>query len=400
MDYPITPASVRLSVARTPHFPIFATGQNFIEQAPSGEVVKAAWKHSRPADTDVNLTDVMKIDVPVNEMEDFVLECHTPIIIREMLFSIRDHVAWARTSRVDNLMEWEVQHGYENDVEVRACYDMMLRLKETQSQDNYREMLPLVYYTHYTLKLSARTLMKFAAGVLDWLQDPSNPLNTGRGPLWQMMDELYKELRSVISHSCYAILPARQYGSMELFPKATRRGVQSEVVVVGGFVNLYFANLPIVLRAQIVRHRPITFRDTMFGYLNEASVTAPVNSKIAMEMVMPVEMALSMVRKRNCWIAQEDLWAPIIEALNAAIGDGDDFPLPCDGKTNCPVSRDNELRHGGKDPAPACPLWYYFERLQPSGEQRAAIMGYAEKRTISADWWRQTYNELIPDPGA
>lgn len=383
MSYPITPAEISITPLVTP----------------SGRLVEKAWRTSRPADIEVDVEQVMRIDVPVNEMEDFVLECFTPIVVREMFFSLRDHVAWARTSRVDDLMNWQVQSGYEHSAEVRACYDMMLRLKESQSQDNYREMLPLVYFTTYTVKISARTLLKFMAGVLEWLR--ANPIveNGKPQPRYMMMDMLFRQLMKAKNMSCYRGVPVTQYGAIDLLPKAKRRSISQHVHTIGGFTNMYFATVPIVLRAQIVRHRPIAFQDTLYSYLTEENITAPVNAPIAMEMVMPTEMALAMVKKRNCWIAQEDLWAPIIAALNEHFGDGD-FLLPCSDKSYCPVGRDNLLRHEGKDPAPACPLWYGFEGLQPDGEQRAEIIGYANKRPLSRDWWHNTYFSVIPDPGA
>jgi len=382
MTYPITPREISIKVLR----------------APTGDLVEQAWRTSRPADKNVDREQVMKIDVPVNEMEDFVLECTTPIIVREMFFSLRDHVAWARTSRVDDLMNWEVQSGFENDTEVRACYDMMLRLKESQTQDNYREMLPMVYFTTYTVKLSARTLFKFMAGVLDWLHN--NPVVKDHKPhhLYMMMDMLFRQLMRAKNLSGYRSIPVNQYGKIDLLPKVKHR--EPRVDVVGGFVVAYFQSLPIVLRAQIARHRPITFTDSLHEFLTERNVTAPICSRIAIEMSMPTSMALSMVSKRNCWIAQEDLWAPVIEAFNETFGAYGDFLLPCSDKDHCPVGRDNDLRHAGKDPAPACPLWYHFNNLTPDGEQRAAQMDYMNKRPLSKDWWREQYMAVTPDPGA
>jgi hypothetical protein len=207
-------------------------------------------------------------------------------------------------------------------------------------------------------------------------------------------------LNEVIQNTVYGKLPIGAYGYADLFPKLTEiKHPRDGATRMGDFTYVYLHNIPIVLRAQIARHRPIMFTDTMAYYLTPGAVTSPVASKIALAMVMPTAMAVSMLTKRNCWIAQEDLWAPVIRALNREFGDDGAFMLPCD-KGYCPVSRDNLLRHEGKDPAPACPIWYGLEGVNPDGAQRAAIMGYMDKRTLTRGMWQSAYMEHIPDPGA
>jgi hypothetical protein len=374
-----------------------------VERAPTGKHVADAWGTSRPNDQNSKLIDVLKIDVPVNEMEDFILRIKAPIIIREMLFSFRDHVAWARTSRVDNLDEWEVALGYETNLEVLACYEMMQRLKQSHSQDNFREMLPLVYMTEFTIKLSARTLMRFTAalhelvGGLMWKENHIG----GHGNLLHMFSAFGVLLKNVIGPTPYGDLPVNVYGEADLLPELKAHGNKNKATRMGDFVHVFLEQIPIVLRAQIVRHRPISFVDTLSAYITPAEITSPINSRINLAMVMPATMAYGMLTKRNCWIAQEDLWLPVIKALNDCFGDDGDFPLPCHKSLSCPFGRDNLLRHEGKDPAPACPIWYGMAgHPKPDGEQRAAIMGYMDKRTYSKGLWQDIYLNAIPDEGA
>ena len=58
--------------------------------------------------------------------------------------------------------------------------------------------------------------------------------------------------------------------------------------------------------------------------------------------------------KRSCWIAQADLWNPLLRLIINEIGGTKDL-LPCaDG--SCPFEKDASLRlEVGKDPNPSLP---------------------------------------------
>jgi hypothetical protein len=129
----------------------------------------------------------------------------------------------------------------------------------------------------------------------------------------------------------------------------------------------------------------------------------PINSLVDMQLMMTREVAFSMVRKRNCWIAQEDLWSPIIQRLNTLFETEYEqvgVPLPCDTCISCPVGRDNMLRQEGKDPAPPCPIWLSQEGIEPSAEQRVEILRYMQHRPITNHFWQQAYLQYTPDQGA
>jgi len=246
-------------------------------RAPTGVFVAKAWGTSRPNDTTSSIEDVIKIDVPVNEMEDFILQMKVPIIIREMLFSLRDHVAWARTSRVDNLEEWEVPPMYVNHPEVMLCYDTMMARKATQAQDNYREMLSMVYLTEFTVKLSARTLLRFADAIHAFVENILMDGSERDNSVLSMFSEFGLRLKTVIKDTIYHNVPIGTYGYADLLPKmeeVSKPYKDDKATRMGDFVHVYLKSIPIVLRAQIVRHRPIMFTDTLWQYVNRNAVTA------------------------------------------------------------------------------------------------------------------------------
>lgn len=368
------------------------------QRSPSGIFVAKAWGTSRPQDDNHDIEKVINIDVPVNEIEDFILKIKAPIIFRELLFTLRDHVAWAQTSRVENLEEWEVPFGYEHNPEILLCYDQMMSRKAgREAQDNFREMLPLVYMTTFTVKLSARTLVRVKDTIGEWLESKYGFERATPGPMSAMFLDIFHSLEAVIEKTIYGNLPTGVYGFIDMFPELINDDLTHDAMQIGDFVHVYVRAIPITLRAQIVRHRPIMFTDNMVDYLTDEALASPVASRVRMSLMMPLAVARAMVAKRNCWIAQEDLWKPIIAPLQRLFGADGRVPLPCDGKAHCPVGRDNELRHAGKDPAPACPIWYHFNKSCPSSAQEDEMEEYAAKRTLTHDFWLRKIEQMPVD---
>jgi hypothetical protein len=91
-----------------------------------------------------------------------------------------------------------------------------------------------------------------------------------------------------------------------------------------------------------------------------------------------------LVRKRSCWIAQTDLWEPIVSQLLVLLKK-DKVMLPCDdGK--CRFIRDNDLRKAGHDPSPPCPVLAKIdgEKMLPAHAEEAKK--YAERRPHPEFW--------------
>ncbi len=363
---------------------------------PDGLIAARAWGHSRPNETMVMVEDVLKVDVPVNELEDFIVEVRCPIIIREMFFTQRDHVAWARTSRVDNLDDWPVHYLWADDKFVVAAHEHMLERRKTSPQDHFRLELPLCYMTGFTVKLSARTMLRF----INALHHQARQRFSG-DPVQLMLDEMASALYSVVRMTPYGEIPVDTYRMVDLLPLFTTPSGDMDV---GHFIIVDTGEIPIALRAQIIRHRPIMYCDTLIKYLDYVHMLSPLLAKVEGQIMMTRETALAMVRKRNCWIAQEDLWAPVVQKINDVLNGGyfeeDRVPLPCDTCLECPVGRDNLLRHEGKDPAPPCPIWLGQQHIAPTAEQRIEIVKYMQHRPLTQAFWQQTYMTYTPDQGA
>lgn len=360
---------------------------------PKGKLICDAWKHSRPNDKPQNWETVAAIDVPVNEMEDFILEMFVPIIIRELVFTLRDHVAWARTSRVDNLNDWPIfgDSLERNRAEYKALAVRMATMMQSGIQDDFRMCLPLAYMTHFTLKISARSLVKLTQAVADLA------LAT-HGVTRIMMEDFYEALMDCMTGTPYKKLASdKKYQPLELVPKEWEPFHEPSAVVLGGMIAMRIPFVPIALRAQLVRHRPISIRDNLHYKLNDGDLYQPISTHVDVELAMTVQQAISLVKKRNCWISQDDLWFPVLNTINHALGRNNAaLILPCNGCNHCPIARDNVLRYQEQDPAPPCPIWLAMEKkTYISDEQTANARIFAERRSNHL-WWRTQIAEVDP----
>lgn len=364
-----------------------------VKVRPKGKIVQDAWKHSRPNDTPQPWDVVAKIDVPVNEMEDFVLELFVPIIIREIIFTMRDHVAWARTSRVDNLNDWPIQRDVLENMrpELKALALEMKTQMMTKDQDDFRMLLPLAYMTHFTLKISARSLVKLAQlfGEMSWSGYDRTVAN--------IFEDVHDALMgALIGTPYYDVAAEKKYQKISLISNEWEPFHFSEAKVLGGVMVARIKAVPIALRAQLVRHRPLSIRDSLHNYFRTPDLALPIKSPVDIELAMTVQQGIELVKKRNCWISQDDLWRPVLDTINSALGRQDASPvLPCNDCNKCPIERDNVLRHEGKDPAPPCPIWLKFGGMTFANTQSTeAAFRFAERRGNSK-WWNNQILEAM-----
>ena len=116
------------------------------------------------------------------------------------------------------------------------------------------------------------------------------------------------------------------------------------------YTTIIQARVPISLRAQLVRHRNLHFVDNFYYQLTEPDILlADLSWHVEMEISAPNDVWKSVISKRSCWIAQADLWKPILDKFDEGF-------LPCaDGK--CPYVKDAELRFTDADPGVPCPRY-------------------------------------------
>ena len=346
-----------------------------LEYHGSSEQIVNAWKVSRPNDTTSTFEEIMKMDVPVNEFMVLNFTAKAPILIREVICSLRNHVVWARSSRVDDLNHWEIWQAISED-EIDECKELQGKMfleMGAAHQDDFRRHLPVCYMTTFSFAMSLRDLAKFLRACLDFGH--------------YMLDDFAFTLMNAVSHRSpvlsrllEAAVHNRHYKPMPLIPtfKETGDGRIGDFVVVS-------LEMSLSLRSQAIRHRSLIILDQLHLIFDEMSMASSMETKINSQIMMPKDFAEELVRKRSCWIAQTDLWKPVVEKVEKVIGASNEPLLPCnDGK--CRFKIDNDLRKAGKDPSPPCPVAAKIEKETFAPAVVKAATEYAGRRPHFSFW--------------
>jgi hypothetical protein len=354
-----------------------------IQVDPIYGVTERAWRISRPDAAAIDIEEIYKIDAPINELSGFVFHLHVPILLREIIVSARDHVIWARTSRVDNLTaEWPVYEGITSSelLKVIELADKMKgAVREGKKQDDYRMFLPISYMTDFTARFSVRSLRRLLA-FLDTLEAPE-------------MSRMATDFRNAVLAelgiaSKYQIMEsyAKHEPFLEAFEPVTH--YQSRV----GNILSVTRNMPLALRAQLARHRQLNIADELLELLNEKGVWGvPIGEKMSVTASGSEAVWRQIVRERNCWLAQGGLWADIVDTINTLLDDSK-LSLPCENGI-CPYSADCLQRHNGNDPGAPCPRWYNLEKKAAPAHMLPEMRSYMEK-TRPQPQWRFEMNQL------
>jgi len=301
---------------------------------------RLAWELSRSPDDTTPLDTILSIDAPVNEIPSIVMSVECTILEREIFASYRDHVMWARTSRVDAPSEFTVPDYFKYS---EIMDDVVLLKNKINAdidagiiQDEYRLHMPICAMTSFTTRLSWRGIVKIYK-FYEHLSTIHDYFKIGRD-----------ELESKFQIKKYA----GNYSYVNPIPMLKSYERWSGKV---GPIATVCLNMTIGLRAQVVRHRNYTIKDNLMEIIKAKDCwTRTLGDKICISISAEVEFWKTVVNKRQCWIAQYGIWKSIIVAAQEYI-DISEQDLPCN-KGFCPYTRDAELRHTDDDPGAPCPI--------------------------------------------
>lgn len=316
------------------------------------ELIKIAWVNSRPNvnPDEINYHDVLKIDTPVSEIPGIVVELDVPILFREIIANMRDHVMWARTSRVDNLTEeWHIINhlGLTDQCAVGNLAEKLYQeFKEGSTQDNYRQHLPLGYMTGMTCRFSIRTMFKLIK-YFQYLKDNYPSVEMAA----HQMVEQFTQIATSLDIDVADVLKKIKF--QDLIPEMKHQKLENNAVYSSNHTVIKVL-IPISLRAQLIRHRVISVVDNLLDFIKVDHVWAvPISSMIEVEISASNSIWKSLVGKRIGWIAQSDLWSPITEAIIRG-GNVEDFMM--DLSEGYPYAGDNWERIKGTDPGVPDPI--------------------------------------------
>ena len=310
---------------------IIGTDTHCLDMMP---VVKAAWTNSRHLD-DTPVEQLYGIDAPVSDFATVTLDVQCTIIEREIICTFRDHIIWARTSRVDDPADFEVDEHFDPELYIHHKLKMQFERGQGIAQDIYRMSLPVVALTRLTMKISARSLVK--------LMRSFTLLGVNDQLFYDAAMECQRVYREAFGHE-----PPESIKYVELFPD----------IMIGdtgciGDQLIVTTTVPIALRAQMIRHRSLALKtnktDLLYDY--EGNI---IGTHVQIQASADKSVWIDLIAKRACWMAQADLWAPLLNRVSRMIN-LESRALPCKNGT-CPYDKDAQLRYTDADPGAPCAM--------------------------------------------
>jgi hypothetical protein len=338
-----------------------------------------AWLHSRPNENPDDLSaSVFDLDLPVNEFAQVVVQITSTVLEREILATLRDHTMWAQTSRVQDVLKFEmsefVPKEFHYDIE-RARKGMEMRSEAGHRQDDYRLELPIFSETSYTMAFSMRRFVKIA------LYFEQLALDEEMSHLKDMFCSAWDEF---IEISTQCGIPQSAFTRYKPLKILNEKEVRVDPPTHrSATIFTITKTVPFNLRSQLVRHRGIGFSDNLLELMKDGFIfKADQVTMITVKIWGAVEDFQEIVDKRSCWVAHNGIWKSFIEKIRETVPV--DFNLPCDGGS-CPFKADVVLRYEGKDPNPCCPKFCNLEKLSVSREMRKDMfeMIYNDKRDLN-----------------
>lgn len=345
------------------------------------DLVRQSWCLSRHPDAAKHWSEVHTIDVPVNELAGATLHFSDfTILEREVFASLRNHVMWARTSHVDDPLAFQVPP----ELQVRLANDVSRqRMQDERAaggpQDEWRRHLPVTSETAWTARHSFRDLLKLVR-YFEYLGRRPKLNYFLKKRLDLVAEELFRVVKLFTEGDEVAAISAVDKTQ---FAKFLHEGdVPLTSSIHGLNFQVFRLEVPLWLRAQVVRHRPLAFVDTFFKDVltDEAVLDKTIDAPVRMELSASREFWRSVLSKRTCWLAQDHLtkgrrdpWQEIIDAN----GFSEDM-LPCAGGA-CPYHGDAAHRLDGSDPGVPCPIFCDIAKVDKA-PYRAAMLDAAQSR--------------------
>lgn len=312
------------------------------------DVAERAWMASRHLGADTS--GIKDVDAPVMDFPVVTLAVECTILEREIIVSYRDHVMWARTSRVDSPLDFVVDPCVAEELKffVAAAKSRMIQdMNEGMAQDQYRMSLPVMALTSFTMQISTRSLIKLYRTFRDLraagCSDTDDLFSSAIIAIGNVLSDI--GISAADSKIKYVnVLPTIKNG-------ATGR--------VGDMLTVYLPRAPLALRAQVIRHRSLSVKDGLRDFIIDG-LHYTIGNTLPMSVSADVDTWIDIISKRSCWMAQHDLWKPLVDIARNQLG-SDERLLPC-SKGVCPYDLDAKLRYTDKDPGAPCPMHAWLNK--------------------------------------
>jgi len=301
------------------------------------DMVSDVWLYSRPKLHSANTEEIKKIDAPINDFPSIILKVKSTIIEREIIASFRDHIMWARTSRVEDPIYFTVPDDiYNKNGKYYAGLRNKMELQKIKGvpQDEYRMLLPIVAETEYMLKVSPRTLAKIYHQFTFLCQDV------------YCFDSAVDALRELLQK---LRIPYLSYKPVNVNPILVDFGTGKL-----GDYGVVTAEVPFSLRSHLIRHNILSVKDSIVDTIKYSIYDATLGHGMFVQVGADKEVWRSIYRKRSCWLAHYRMWEKILTPV-ANMFIFKEGELPCNDGA-CPYDGDAKVRYTSADPGFPCPI--------------------------------------------
>lgn len=339
---------------------------------------KIAWQISRPKASG-SFDEVKNLDLPVNEFDVLNLHIESTIFEREIITTMRDHVMWAQTSRVQDVLSFKM-HPLFCDEWSQLISQRMINASRLSRQDDYRLNLPIMSLTEYSISISVRKVIKLALYF-----DELAVVFENNKPLHNLFVSNSHVLKSMLLQNGYGTDGLEKFKPMKILNEESIENINQSF----GDYAIITDVLPIHLRAQLVRHRDIMIKDNFLTVIKD-NTKLTLKSELVCQIVLDKDAAIEILSKRCCWIAQYNIWSVFLNKIQELFGL--DPQLPC-SKGTCPFDEDVKQRLIGLDPNPPCPRYMKLKNIQPTMEQVDEIRTMIDEDN-RPNFWHNELNNL------
>lgn len=342
-----------------------------------------AWENSRPNNTPIKLEKILSLDLPVNEIPMITLFIESTILEREIILTMRNHVAWAQTSRVQNILEFDYPKELLDHKEYfESVRELMINLDEQGvRQDEYRKHLPIMSLTKYTVNLSMRDMIHLCKFFIK-LSASHDHL---KSVFFSSFSAFHEVLNSFFGLSAENIGSYKQRQILKPIEKP-QSGLIGDTLVIN-------TRLSLSLRAQLVRHRALHIQDNLLDLMSKKSIIESEN-----QMMIEVQVSglvsdwTDIIRKRSCWIAQYDLWKDLLDKAESFLNLGTSS-LPCHSGS-CPYDGDARARYTKEDPNAPCPVHAKLNLIPINADQLEEIKDQYESDK-RPEFWKNEIKTMV-----
>lgn len=354
-----------------------------------------AWKNSRPTEGNATLTDMLDLDLPVNEFTRVNLFIESTLIEREIFATMRNHVMWAQTSRVQDCTLFEIDYDFNPNLvkheelfERRRSAMIALSYSGTR-QDDYRLMLPIFAKTKYSISTDVRSIIKLGKYFIELSKICHENLID---QFLSFGHELFDAAESILAQQVEHKTVMKVFDRMKPYDFLYRGDIE-KVSSRQGSVITVSSTLPLHLRAQLVRHRAIHFTDNFLQFLSLDILSESMTAEISVQITGTVDELTEVISKRSCWVANYSVWSYLLRKIESNMPQTADF-LPCKNGV-CPFHGDVVLRYEGKDPNPPCPIHLDLNNLplKPGMAESMVRMVTRDRRPV--EFWHQKISKVI-----